>query len=84
MDPLIFAGGMFSVQVHLTEVQWLLSKKTTIYRGSRFQEDFFFFWGGGGGGGVGGCLSPIETHITCDFPGGPDPILLYLEVDIFF
>ena len=34
-------------------------------------------WGGGGGGvqlfpGGGGsnCLFPIETHITCDFPGG--------------
>ena len=33
--------------------------------------------GGGGGGGVGSnFLSPIETHITCDFPGGggPDPL----------
>ena len=34
-----------------------------------------------GGGGVqlfpGGfnCLYPIETHITCDVPGGPDPPL---------
>ena len=40
----------------------------------------FFQWGGGGGNffqGVGGggsnCLFPIETHITCDFPGGSGP-----------
>ena len=26
--------------------------------------------GGGGGGGGSTCLFPIETHITCDFPGG--------------
>ena len=36
-------------------------------------------------GDLGGCgLFPIETHITCDLPGGPDPISLYLEVHIFF
>ena len=48
-----------------------------IYHFSRFLR-----WGGGGGGGGptfsrgGGsnCLFPIETHITCDFPGGPDPL----------
>ena len=28
-----------------------------------------FFQGGGGRRGV-NCLFPIETHITCDFPGG--------------
>ena len=43
------------------------------YHFPRFQGD----WGGGG-------LCPIETHITCDFPGGPDPISLYLEDHIFF
>ena len=33
----------------------------------------FFQWGGGGNffqGGGSNCLFPIETHITCDFPGG--------------
>ena len=40
--------------------------------------------GGFGGGGGGDGLFPIETHITCDFPGGPDPISLYLEDHIFF
>ena len=57
------------------------------YHLPRFQVPggfFFLGWGGGWGWGWGGCLSPIETHITCDFPGGPDPISLYLEVDIFF
>ena len=34
--------------------------------------------GGGGsnifqGGGGSNCLLPIETHITCDFPGGSGP-----------
>ena len=29
-----------------------------------------FFQGGGGSN----CLFPIETHITCDFPGGSDPL----------
>ena len=32
-----------------------------------FKEKYPF--SGGGGGGV-HCLLPIETHITCDFPGG--------------
>ena len=35
--------------------------------------------GGGGGnfyrGGGSNCLFPIETHITCDFPGGSGPPL---------
>ena len=46
-----------------------------------FKESYHFsrFKGGGGGGGGGltfsrgggsNCLFPIETHITCDFPGG--------------
>ena len=51
------------------------------YHFSRFQRGPTFSRGGGGGGGGGGgnCLFPIETHITCDFPGGgsgpPDPPL---------
>ena len=37
-------------------------------RGSNiFQEGSNFFRGMGGGSN---CLFPIETHITCDFPGG--------------
>ena len=42
------------------------------YHFSRFRRGSKFFLGGGGGGG--NCLLPIETQITCDFPGGPDPL----------
>ena len=43
-----------------------------IYHFSRFQR------GGGGGtiffqGGGSNCIYPIETLITCDFPGGSGP-----------
>ena len=46
-----------------------------IYHFSRFQRGSKIFQGGGsnfsrGGGGGSNCLFPIETHITCDFPGG--------------
>ena len=38
-------------------------------RGSNiYQGESNFFRGGGGEGS--NCLFPIETHITCDFPGG--------------
>ena len=44
------------------------------YHFSRFQRGSNIFKGGltfsmGGSN----CLFPIETHITCDYPGGPDP-----------
>ena len=46
-----------------------------IYHFSRFQRGARYF---PGGGGVSNCLFPIETHVTCDFPGGggggPDPL----------
>ena len=48
-----------------------------------FKENYHFPRLQGDLGGGGGGLFPIETHITCDFPGGPDPISLYLEVHIF-
>ena len=53
---------------------------------ANFKEIYIFkvpegvqhFPGGGGsnffqGGGGSNCLFPIETHITCDFPGGSGP-----------
>ena len=46
------------------------------YHFSRFGRGSNIFQGGGGGptfsrvGGGSYCLFPIETHITCDFPGG--------------
>ena len=55
----------------------VISKKTIIFKGfrggptfSRGEGNFFH----GRGGGVQWVIS-IETHITCDFPGGgEDPI----------
>ena len=49
-----------------------------IYLFPRFKRGSNIFQGGGGGGGGGSnffqrgsnCLFPIETHMTCDFPGG--------------
>ena len=37
-------------------------------RGPTFSRGFQLFPGGGSN-----CLFPIETHITCDFPGGSGP-----------
>ena len=47
-----------------------------IYHFSRFQRGLTFSKGVQlfpGGGGWSNCLLPIETHITCDFPGGSGP-----------
>ena len=47
------------------------------YLFSRFQRGSNIFQGGSNFFQEGGsnCLFPIETHITCDFPGGgPDPL----------
>ena len=45
-----------------------------IYHFSRFKRGSYIFQGGSNffqvGGGGSNCLFPIETHITCDFPGG--------------
>ena len=52
---------------------------------SRFQRGSSIFQGGGGGssffrrGGGSNCLFPIETHITCDFPGGSGPLYPTLD-----
>ena len=49
----------------MTEVKWSISKKISFFK---VPEEDPTFPGGGGGGS--NCLFPIETHITCDFPGG--------------
>ena len=60
-----------------------------IYHFSRIQGGSHFFSGGSN------CLFPIETHITCDFPGGGgggsgppvppplDPHLVYVDLVVF-
>ena len=49
-----------------------------IYYFSRFQRGSNNFQGGWGptfsSGGGSNCLFPIETNITCDFPGGGGPL----------
>ena len=60
---------------YFTEIKWLILKKTIIFQGSRGGPTFSrggptFSRGGEGGSN---CLFPIETHITCDFPGGSGP-----------
>ena len=48
-------------------------KEIYHFQGSRGDPTFSRGWGGvqlfPGGGGI-HCSFPIETHITCDFPGG--------------
>ena len=53
--------------------------KTTIFKVPEGVQHFpggkgdNIFQRGGGGGGGSNCLFPIETYITCDFPGGGGP-----------
>ena len=49
------------------EVKWSISKKSIIFQGSRGGPPFFR---GSNFSRGSNCLFPIETHITCDFPGG--------------
>ena len=80
-DPGIFVrGGGIQVSLtkkalttssaYFTEVKWSISKKSIIFQGSRGGPTFSR---GGGGGRGSSCLFPVETHITCDFPGGSGP-----------
>ena len=70
------SDNVFLVLSLFTGVKWSFSKKPFILQGSRggptFSRGSNFFQGGG----ESNCLFPIETHITCDFPGGggPDPL----------
>ena len=63
----------FKSSAYFTEVKWSISKKSIIFQGSRGCLTFprgrgsNFFQGGSN------CLFPIETHITCDIPGGSGP-----------
>ena len=79
-------GGSMSVrQKSPDNVSFLCSPQLILQKSNgQFQRNLSFsrvpegvqhFPGGGvqlfpGGGGWSNCLFPIETHITCDFPGG--------------
>ena len=68
----IFFFFFFLSSAYFTEVKWSISKKYTIFQRSRGGPTFYqggsnFFQGGSN------CLLPLETHITCDFPGGSGP-----------
>ena len=68
----------FSPQLILQKTNGYFHSKLSF---SEVPEGIQHFSGGGGGGGGGGsnilqggrgsnCLSPIETNMACDFPGG--------------
>ena len=52
-----------------------------------FKENYYFsrFQGGPtfSGGGGSNCLFPLETHITCDFPGGSGPPVPPLDPHLY-
>ena len=88
-DPGIFVrGGPGQSDKKCSDVFLFFLVLSLFYRSQmvNFKEIYHFFQGsrGGptfsrGGGptfsrGGSNCLIPIETHITCDFPGGPDPL----------
>ena len=75
----LFFVLFFSPQLILQKSNDYFQRKLSL---PRFQVGVQLFPMGGGGGS--NCLFLIETRITCDFPRGPDPILLYLEGHIFF
>ena len=68
----------FSPQLILLKSNGLFRRKLSFFKVPEGVQHF----PRGGGGGWGGptfsrgsdCLYPIETRITCDFPGGPDPL----------
>ena len=66
-SDVFFFFFFFLSSAYFTEVKWSISKKSIIFNCSRGGPTF---------PGGSNCLFPIETHITCDFPGGwgPDPL----------
>ena len=85
LDVFFFFFFFYSPQLIFTEVKRSIAKKSIIFQGFRggptFSRGVQLFPGGGGGGS--NCLFPIETHITCDFPGrggsGPPPLDPHLK-----
>ena len=73
---MIFFFFFFSPQLILQKSKGQSQRNLSFFK---VLEGVQHFPGGGGptfsrgGGGGGNCLFPIETHITCDFPGGSGP-----------
>ena len=65
-----FCFSVLSLFYMIQKVNFKESKKASIFQGSSggptFSRGYQLFQRGGGSN----CLFPIETHITCDFPGG--------------
>ena len=65
----------YSLQRGSNGFNGFITGKTILFQGSRegptFSIGVHIFQGGGGGGGQ--MLISIETHVTCDFPGGRTP-----------
>ena len=70
-DSVFFFFFFFSPHLIFTEVKWSISKKSIIFQSFRGVPTFSR--GRGRGPTFSNCLFPIETHITCDFPGGSGP-----------
>ena len=61
-SDVVFFCFFFCSSAYFTEVKWSISKKSIII--FKVPEGVQHFPGGSN------CLFPIETHITCNFPGG--------------
>ena len=90
LKTFLFFLFFFSPQLILQKSNGQFRRNLSFFRVPEGVQHFpggvqLFPGGGGGGGGVGSnCLFPIETHITCDFPGGPDPLSPPLDPHLAF
>ena len=71
----------FKSSAYFTEVKWSISKKSIIFKVPEGVQHLpggsNFFQRGSN------CLFPIETHITCDFPGGSNPLYpLWIALEV--
>ena len=73
-DNVYFLFYFFSPQLILQKSSGFFQRKLLF---TKVRVGVGFFSRGGGGGPTfyrgSNCFFPIETHITCDFPGGQTP-----------
>ena len=76
-DNVFFFFFVFSPQLILQKSNGHFQRNLSFFKVPEVVQQFpggvQLFPGGGGGGGGSNCLYRIETHITCDFPGGSGP-----------